>query len=201
MKKPSLKTALRIGVIVAGFLTLANCTASEPTTFYTLSESVPNVEVPRSEPLRLGIGPIHLPAYLDRPQLVTRSSATRMNVADFDQWAEPLDGLVLRTLAKNLSSSLATERVLTLPARRDLPMDYQVEIDVTRFDADATGDVVLDASWRIFDSESGQLLDHGHSISRRQAVLADNYEAIALAMSHCLGLMSAEIAEALTEAG
>jgi ABC-type transport auxiliary lipoprotein component len=44
-----------------------------------------------------------LPPYLDRPQLVTRAGSNRMVLADFDSWAEPLQGLFARVLAKNLT--------------------------------------------------------------------------------------------------
>lgn len=183
----SLKTFLCIGVMTIGLAALAGCSTSQPTTFYTLSELVADAEPSDGKPLRLGIGPIHLPAYLDRPQLVTRNGANQMNVADFDQWVEPLDGIFQRVLAENLSRSLVAEQIVTLPARRNLPLDYHVEIDVVRFDADATGEVVLDARWRIFDGLSEQQKDNGHSMTRRQAVVTSDYESIAEAMSSCLG--------------
>lgn len=197
MMIPSLTTSLRLGVVMIGFATLAACSSSQPTNFYTLSELAPNTEPSDGEPFRLGVGPIHMPAYLDRPQLVTRSGTNRMNVADFDQWVEPLDGIFKRTLAENLSNRLVTDQIVTLPTRRNLPLDYQVEIDVVRFDADAAGNVVLDVRWRIFESESERLKDHGHSITRRQADIANDYNAIAAAMSYCLGSMSSDIAKAL----
>lgn len=187
---------LKTGLIILGFWLLVGCSSSQPTQFYTLSGLVSDGGQNTDAPIRLGVGPIYLPAYLDRPHVVTRNGANQMNVAEFDQWAEPLETIFLRVLTENLSSWLATDQVIMLPARRNLPLDYQVEVAVVRFDADATGEVVLDARWRIFTAGSDRLEHSGHSVTRKQAV-ADDYRSIAEAMSRCLGSMSAEIAKVL----
>ena len=38
----------------------------------------------------LGLGPVDLPAYLDRTQIVTRGEGNLMLMAEFDQWIEPV---------------------------------------------------------------------------------------------------------------
>ncbi len=195
----SCKKCQGIGLAILLLSALMGCSGSQPTRFYTLSELVSASEPAREQKaMRLGVGPVHLPAYLDRPQMVTRNGANQMTVADFDQWAEPLETTFQRVLTENLSNWLATDQVVSLPARRDVPLDRQVEIDVTRFDADETGEAVLDARWLIFDGRGDRLLDSGRTITRRQSALPDDYGSIAEAMSYCLGAMSAEIAQALT---
>ena len=42
--------------------------------------------------------------YLDRPQLVTRTSRAKLVLADLDQWAGPLADTIARVLAENLPS-------------------------------------------------------------------------------------------------
>src|SRR3954454_16512640 len=39
----------------------------------------------------LGVGPVTLPQYTDRAQIVTGSTNPELNRAPFEQWAEPLD--------------------------------------------------------------------------------------------------------------
>ena len=176
---------------------LIGCSASQPTQFYTLSGTDAVSESSTEKPMRLGIGPVYLPAYLDRPQVVTRSGVNRMNVSEFDQWAEPLETTFQRVLTENLSHRLDTDRIATLPARRNVNLDRQVEVEVTRFDADETGQVVLDARWRIFDGRGDRLLHRGRSLTEERVVTADDYEDIAAAMSRCLAVMTEEIADAL----
>lgn len=187
----------RIGPIILGLALLAGCSSSQPTQFYTLSALVSDGTLDEINTMRLGVGQISLPAYLDRPQVVTRSGNSRMTVADFHQWAEPLETSFQRVLKENLSNWLGTDEVVTLPSRRGLPLDYQVEIDVTRFDADQTSEVALDARWLIFDGRGDRLQESGRSVVKRQFAVAGDYEAIAGVMSQCLGAMSADIAKAL----
>ena len=163
----SIKTPMKMGLAILSLAALVGCSASQPTQFYTLSGAARTGEASVEKPMRLGVGPVYLPAYLDRPQVVTRSGANRMNVSEFDQWAEPLETTFQRVLTENLSQRLDTDRIATLPARRDISLDHQVEVEVTRFDADETGRVVLDARWRIFDGRGDRLLHRGRSLDRR----------------------------------
>ena len=193
----SIKTRMRTGLAVLSLAALVGCSASQPTQFYTLSGIDDASGASIEKPMRLGVGPVYLPAYLDRPQVVTRSGANRMNVSEFDQWAEPLETTFQRVLTENLSDRLDTDQIATLPARRNVDLDRQVEVEVTRFDADEAGRVVLDARWRIFDGRGDRLLHRGRSLTEERVAAAGDYEQIAAAMSRCLGAMSGEIANAL----
>jgi hypothetical protein len=147
-------------------LALASCADSQPTRFYTLAglPDAPSEAMPaHTSDLMVGVGPVTLPAYLDRPQLVTRAGSNRMVLADFDSWAEPLDGLFARVLADNLALLLGTDEVLLLPQRRPMPLDYQVEVDVARFDVDAEGNANLDARWWVYGRGGERLLQSGRS--------------------------------------
>lgn len=185
------------GSALLGLAFLFGCVSSQPTEFYTLSSQASGDEAVKRSMIRLGVGPITLPAYLDRPQMVSRSGDHRLNVADFDQWAEPLETSVQRVVIDNLSTALGSDDVVKLPNRRDLSLDYQVEIDVARFDADEAGAVILDARWLIFDGRGDRLQESGRSIIERKVATPDKYTAIAAAMSRCLGAMSEDIASSL----
>lgn len=120
-----------------------------------------------------------------------------MTVAELDQWAGPLETTFQRVLGKNLSSRLASDLVVTLPSRRNLRLDRQIEVKVIRFDADETGQVVLDAGWLILDGSGKRMLDDGRSVIRQQVRLPGDYEQIAEVMSLRLAEMSNEIADAI----
>ena len=186
---------------LAAALALAGCAESQPTRFYTLSGLAAGTgeTLPALAPdITVGVGPVTLPAYLDRPQLVTRAGSNRMVLADFDSWAEPLDGLFARVLADNLALLLGTDDVLLLPQRRPTPLDYQVEVDVARFDVDADGNANLDARWWVYGRGGERLLQSGRSTITEAASPGD-YAAAAAALSRALGAMSTEIAEAIAD--
>jgi hypothetical protein len=194
-------TRLVILAVLAAGLTLAGCANSQPTRFYTLS---PLADAPGGAPLAnlpeltVGVGPVTLPPYLDRPQLVTRAGGNRMVLADFDSWVEPLQGMFARVLAENLALLLGTDDVLILPQRRDVALDRQVEVDVTRFDVDDAGNAVLDARWWVYGRNGDKLLRSGRSTISEPAAV-DDYTSAAAALSRALGAMSEEIARAIAE--
>ncbi len=180
-------------------LLIAACSGTPPTQFYTLS----NMQLPPRDAITanttVGVGPVVLPDYLDRPQIVTRASGNRMMLADFSSWVEPIKGMFTRVLVQNLSSLLATENVVTLPQRRPTRLDYQVEVDVIRFDADLKGRAVLDANWKVYGKDGDRLLEEGRSTIVEPAAEPDSYEAVVAAMSSALGQMSAAIASAIEQ--
>jgi uncharacterized protein len=191
---------LAILAVLAAGLTLAGCAETPPTRFYTLS---PLADAPGGTPranlpdLTVGVGPVTLPPYLDRPQLVTRAGGNRMVLADFDNWVEPLQGMFARVLGENLALFLGTYDVLMLPQRRDVTLDRQVEVDVTRFDVD-DGSAVLDARWWVYGRNGDELLRSGRSTIREPAGAGD-YTSAAAALSRALGAMSQEIARAIAD--
>lgn len=195
------ETRFRACAALAAGLALAGCADSQPTRFYTLSTlaGAPGGAPPAILPdITVGVGPVTLPAYLDRPQLVTRAGGNRVVLADFDSWAEPLDGLFARTLAENLALLLGTDDVLLLPQRRPTRLAYQVEVDVARFDVDTSGSAHLDARWWVFGRDGEKLLRSGRATITEPAQAGD-YTAAATSLSRALGALSTEIAKAITE--
>jgi uncharacterized lipoprotein YmbA len=185
-------------------LLLSACTPTQPTRFYTLSGLMtpPADPTPDAPSLGfIGVGPVTLPAYVDRPQIVRRAGATRVVLADFDSWIEPLDSMVPRVLVENLSLLLGTDDIWLLGQRRPPRLDYQVEVDVTRFDANAeSGDAVLDARWFIYGGADERLLASDRATILERATPSDGLEGEVAAMSRAVGELSRELAEAIQAA-
>ena len=193
------KPFARLGAALAAGLLLASCAQSPPTRFYTLSSvlAAPSETGAAGErDLAIGIGAVTLPEYLNRPQMVTRIGSNRVALSDLDSWIEPLQGLVARTLAENLALLLDTDDVLTLPQRRPFRPDYQVEVEITRFDADAAGNAVLDARWWVLGARAETEL-HSTRTTLVEPVPAGDRTAAVAALSRALGALSQEIADVI----
>ena len=65
-------------------LVLAACGGSPPTQFYTLSGMQLPPGNPNTRGTVVGVGPVTLPEYLDRPQIVTRTSGNRVTLANYE---------------------------------------------------------------------------------------------------------------------
>ena len=107
---------------------------SSPSRFYLLSPLSASESPVAASGVAIGVGPISLPQYLDRSQIVTRKGENQLHLAEFDRWAESLQKSFTRVLVLNLSTLLSTDRVALHPWNRSTPIDYQVIVDVARCD-------------------------------------------------------------------
>ena len=120
--------------MATAWLVLLGCSALEPkpdpSRFFTLTPVAQSnqkaIEV-SSNPsgISLGIGPVKLPGYLDREQLVTRVSQNRFQVSENDRWAEPLTENFIRVLMENLTALAPAARLVTYPWRAGERPQYQ----------------------------------------------------------------------------
>jgi uncharacterized lipoprotein YmbA len=178
-------------------LVLGGCFSTSPTRFYvlpTLTDTGPPPAAVKRE-VTIGVGPVTLHPYLDRRQMVTRTSQAKLTMAEFDQWAAPLQDTVAHLLAENLALLIPTERVWTAPWPRAIAVDYQVLVDVTRFDGTTGGEVVLAARWGLMAADGKELLMRQSRFSTPTG--GQDYEATATAMSQALGALSRDIATAI----
>ena len=192
---------LTVVIFCASAIILGGCASTAPSRFYVLNpipSSGTGEQVKANEPcVSLGVGPIELPEYLDRPQVVTRLSQNEIHLAEFDQWAEPLHHNFSRVLAENLSILLCVDNVAIFPWKRDIPIDYQVSVEVTRFDGLQGGDVLLKARWTLLGQNGRKVLLKRQS-SFREPVSARDYESLVSAQSRVLEQFSREIADAIS---
>ena len=79
---------------------------------------------------------------------------------------------------------------------RSIRIDYQVTVEMTRFDGRLGGDSVLIARWRIFEGDGRKLLVVRKS-SFTEPAEGDDHEAMVSAMNRALTSLSREIAAAL----
>lgn len=75
--------------LTLGTALVAGGCASQPSRFYLLS-AMPNTEMaspeaPGEKASTIAIGSVTIPRYLDRPQIVTRTSPYELRVAEFDR--------------------------------------------------------------------------------------------------------------------
>ena len=147
-------------------------------------------------PMLIGIAPITMPDYLDRPEMIERASDNEITVDNQQRWAERLSTNATRVLVENLSSLLGSERIVALPARATTK--YEVDLDLSRFDVDTDRSAVMTGRWSIVDAETGTEVRSG-AVRLRQVVGNDGFDEIAAAMSRNLEATSREIAAALAQ--
>ena len=181
------------------WIVLSGC-ASSPSRFYLLTSldtTSPEMKPPAEERcLSIGIGPIRIPDYIDRQQIVTQRAPNEFTLAEFDQWGEPIKDNLARVLAKNISVLVCTKAITFFPWRGVPPVDYRIQMEVLRFDGSLGGSVSLEAWWRVLSGDGKSMLLAKKS-SFTEAVGGKDFKSLVAAESRTVGRLSAEIAEAI----
>ncbi len=181
--------------VMCGSLLLSGCAASRKADFYQLEETANSALIGVEKGPVIGLGPIHLPEYINRPQIVTRSSKHHLKISEFNRWIEPVNDSISRLLVINLSNNLNSNRVYGVPKYdRQYPLDLRVAIDIGRFDGQLGKDVFLESRWSIFDKNDQPLLTRVSLI--KSPVNGEDYEALVSAMNHALQQLGKEISQA-----
>jgi uncharacterized protein len=144
----------------------------------------------------IGVGPITLPKYLDRPQIVTRASGHQLALGEFERSAEPLDTNVIRALVEPLARLTPTDRIAVFPWPRGTPIDYYVTVEVAHFFGQRGGSATLIAHWSIFQEEGREALVSCTSRLTAQSG-GPQYDGMVAAMSQTVAELSGEIAAAI----
>lgn len=193
-------------IIFGAWLGLAGCSSLlEPrpdlSRFYVLTpQPVAGQVSPASTGARLslGLGPITMPSYLDREQIVTRIGPNELRLSENDRWAEPLQSNFAHVLAQDLTLRLGAARIQPFPWYAATPIDYQVEVAVHRFETDASGRGELIAHWTIIDGHNKNLLDSGDTTLAQSGAPGDTVANVA-ALSQTVAALSDQIAIRLSQ--
>ncbi len=140
----------------------------------------------------IGLGPIKLPPYLDRPEIVTRMAPNRLELSKEDRWGESIQNGFTRSMERDLAAQ-ADGTVILFPWYNTVHIDMQVQIDVYRFETDGQGNATLSAKWTILDSTGKNILYTVESNLTQPSKPGDVTDATA-ALSRTIGDLSAQIA-------
>ncbi len=187
-------------------LALAGCLGgqSSPTNFYMLSplspsptETSPATAAAR---IRISLETVVVPEYLNRNEIVINLDNTIYQLAEFNQWAEPLSDNLTRVLGENLTDLLQNDSIhVFLASESSIPFDYRLEVDVLRLDGNLGDQVTLIAQWALLEAEEDDLIVMRRSEFQEQAT--DNtYKELVLAKSRTIEQLCRDMAIAIREA-
>ncbi len=196
-------TLRRLAAVIAIGVGLAACSlgGSPQTRYYSLS---PMVEASGTEQKTriegtVGVGPIVLPVYLDRQEIVVPTTRYRRDLAVFDQWVEPLKANMTRTLSENIAVQLPKQTILSFPWSSSLRVDTQILVDVIQFDGVPGQTATLVAQWTVVSGKSRDVLSTNR-VDVTVPVDGSSYEALAASLSSALETLSRDIVAGLRTA-
>jgi uncharacterized lipoprotein YmbA len=192
------RTWLKVLMIAVFVVSMGGCSSTAPSRFFELSpvtESVSTAEEWKGS-FTVGITRIGIPDYLDRPQIATRIGPNEIQYDEFNRWAGPLKENFSRCLQANLAKLLGPEKVIIDTWLSMVPVDYQIWVEVIRFDAGPQGDVTLTAKWALYRQDEKNLL-MTKNMTLIEKANSPGYEAMVSAGSRAIAVLSYEIAEAM----
>jgi uncharacterized lipoprotein YmbA len=171
----------------------AGCGATPSSRFYTLSSGA----APAATSLNVSVvvGPVSVPAVVDRPQIVVTTGPNQVKVEEFNRWAAPLQNGIARVVAENLVAMLGTPRVTLSSQTLGADADYRAVIEVQGFESSLGDAAALDAVWTVRRAKDGKS-ETGRTTAR-EGVQDKSYDALAAAHSRALARLSRDIAEAV----
>jgi hypothetical protein len=104
-------------------------------------------------PALVGLLPVALPGYLERPQLITWVAPGELRIDEYLRWAEPLDAGLARTLAANLDVLLPESRVIRSPWPAAARPPCRVRVELQRFGPQASTEVVLEGRYALLPAD------------------------------------------------
>lgn len=176
-------------LIATGLSALLAACASAPTRFHTLDPVAPADPVAqRLPPAPVRVDSVVVPPELDRPQIVRRAGPGRLDLADDDRWAGPLDELARGALASDLALRLAAGATV----RQDDPAPprtlHRIDVVIERFEGATPGPVTLVARWTLLGDGPDQVLARHEE--RIEVPAGADIDGTVTAMSTALGLLA-----------
>jgi uncharacterized protein len=180
-------------------LAIAGCAGSPPSTFFSLSPlpAAAGQGAMTGGALAIGLGPVTFPAFLDRPQIVSRDAGNRLAVDEYNRWGGTIQDDFLRVWSENLAYLVGTSRILLFPSEVRYPLDFRITADILTFEGTPGGEAMLKVRWAVLDPLLERALAVHETTYRQPLRPPADQAALIAAMSAALGAFSEDVAAVL----
>ena len=185
-------------ILIPAALILSGCASTQPTRLYTLSTLAPRAPAApaRTAMPTVFIAPIQLPGHLDQPAIITQVDENELAFSDFHQWAEPLEGGLRHTLARNLGLHLKSDLIFADGRKAPDATDFRIEVWVSYLSGVLGETARLEARWSIYSTANEKVVAVKNF--QKSIPLTDTaYTEYVLAQSELLADLSRDIAAAI----
>ena len=179
--------------MLAATLTLAGCGGSSQKYYQLASDGPAPTGI---SGLAVGVGPVTLPAYVDRAELVFQSGPNEFKVPADAHWAGSLKESISRVLAADLGRRLHSGNVLSFPWNPDAHLRYQIAVDISQFHSISGQGAILEVAWRVETPDGKTSLRRGNGIFHAP-VVGDGYDPVISAENNLLAQLADAMAATL----
>ncbi|MDT8425530.1 MAG: PqiC family protein [Methyloprofundus sp.] len=185
---------LPIMKIIGVLLALSACSVSPKSTLYLLRTVEPTqAKFTAQQPVNIYLQPVNFPDYLDRPQMVLRKDAVTLARQEFHRWGEPLNMSFERVFKENMQMRLASATVLSKKTFSTMAFDYQLALEVIRFDTNAQQQAILQLHWALLNGLGNKLL-FASTETITVPIAVDDFHARVEAQSEAIAILADKVA-------
>ncbi|CAI3922237.1 PqiC family protein [Commensalibacter communis] len=187
LRRHLLKTMMGGSLLAVTGSVLTACSNSGPT-YYTLSpiqgrlynvtSSIIEVRTPS------------LAGFLDKDRIVSEISNNKLTLSSSDAWADNITNMIGRVLMLDLAQRLPNSRVFLQNQATQTTPQFYVEMDISRFNQDASGKAVVTADV-VIRTDSDKPAQFNRLLTLEKVPADSSTQALVVALSQILG----EIAE------
>ncbi len=180
---------MKKGIAFLALFFLTACIGTSlPTTFYTLRSEKP--EQIFQTKVTIGIDPVKIPAFLDKPQIVVRQkNDIQLKFSETNRWSEPLSSLLQRTLTEDIAQALPKAEVKSKTSARER-FEYIVSVEISDMTGTFNEKMTLNA-WFTITDQAGAML------TRRKVILSeklgDTYDNLVIIQSDLIAQLADKI--------
>jgi uncharacterized lipoprotein YmbA len=186
----------RVPVALVFVAALWGCASRPVEHFYTVSSE--NVAPATGTPAqRIVVSPIAIPALIDRPQLVVRTSGHEVAVLENHRWAEPLAVDLARALVNDLHRVRPGLDIMVGNASRTRA-EQNLEVTITELVSGPGSRTSFEASWVLHDPQ-GNCVNEGHL--EAAIPTQPGYGAVSTAYADAMSRLADAIARTIPEDG
>jgi uncharacterized protein len=171
---------------------LAACGSSPPTHFFTLTPVAPAGHAAAAPPFPVQVNAVHLPAVLDRNEVVRQTGANTLSISDQDRWGAPLGEMARNVLAQDLAKRMPPGTVIFPQAPAPQSAAHLV-VTIAKFGEDPDGRVRLAGSWALMKGNPSKPFLH-RDIDLEGHAATGSAAAQAAGMSDLLARLADQIA-------
>jgi uncharacterized lipoprotein YmbA len=167
MNKNQKLIALTLFAILIGACSIGPNT--KPSQYYVLEANIEQSNNNLLNDLALGVGPISIPGYINRPQIVTKTDTPELKIEEYSRWAEPIDRMFSRALAENIQKLTNSQQIHSHPWSNATEFKYRLSAKVIKFENDMKGDALLVVHWGIIDTNNPSASISKHTVYKVSA--------------------------------
>lgn len=109
----------------------------------------------RAPDLAVLVGPVRLPAYLERTQIVTLEPGGEIELDESHRWLGGFETNFLRALSLGLAGELGSTRVVVHPSKAPFTTDYQIRLHVDDMIFESGRGLRVRVRWALIPSMEG----------------------------------------------